>query len=81
MSYGRIQSLSEVELRQAFDEIVNYNNGKFLPEDALVRQIRNEFAEEMGSDSLDMGCLNACNEILFEIAKRHYGKMSFDPIK
>jgi len=72
MSYGRIQSLSEIELHQAFDEIVKYNNGGFLAEDALVRQIRNEFAKEMGSESLDMGCIHACNEITFEIAKRHY---------
>lgn len=73
MSYGRISSLSETELKQAFFEIVNYNNGKFLAEDALVRKIRDEFAKEMGSESLDIGCLHACNEIMLEISKRHYG--------
>lgn len=72
MSYGRIQSLTEKELKQAFDEIVKYNDEGLLPNDALVRQIRNEFAKERGSESLDMGCTFACNEILFEIAKRHY---------
>ena len=69
----RIQSLSEVEIRQTFDEIMEYNKKGFLGMDTLLRQIRDEFAKDLGVDSWDMGCTFTANEIMFEIAKRYYG--------
>ena len=40
---------------------------------ALVRDIRDEYAEEIKNQYWDMPCLFTANEITFEIAKRHYG--------
>jgi len=68
-----IQSLSEEEISQAFDEIMEYNKCGCLGMDTLVRKIRDDYAKEMGSPSLDMNCMFVCNEVTFEIAKRHYG--------
>jgi len=67
-----VQSLSEEEIRQVFNEIMEYNKHGQLDSNALLRQIRNEYAKELGSESWDMGCTITCNEILLEIAKRHY---------
>lgn len=69
----RIKNLTDEELKICFDEIIDYNKKGTLPEDALVRKIRNDFAKELNTDTWDMGCMFTSNEILFEIAKRHYG--------
>jgi hypothetical protein len=68
----RINGLTEEEIRQAFDEIIDYNKKGILPIEALVRKIRNEYAEEINDKLWDMGCILTSNEILYEIAKRHY---------
>jgi len=68
----RIKSLSEEELHQAFNEIMEYHRRGSMG-DTLVRRIRNEHATEMGIDSLDRNCVFTCGEIMEEIAKRHYG--------
>jgi len=69
----RIKNLTEKEIKQAFDEIMEYNRKGALPLDALVRNIRDEYAKEINSITWDMNCLFTVNEITFEIAKRHYG--------
>lgn len=70
---NRIKNLTEEEIKQAFEEIIEYNKKGYLSEEALVRKIRDEYAKEIHQDSWDMPCLFTCNEITFEIAKRHYG--------
>ena len=69
----RISNLTEEEIKQAFDEIMEYNRKGILSLDALVRNIRDEFAKEINNQYWDMPCLFTANEITFEIAKRHYG--------
>ena len=69
----RIRNLTEEEIKQAFDEIMEYNRKGILSLDALVRNIRDEFAKEINNQYWDMPCLFTVNEITFEIAKRHYG--------
>jgi len=69
----RISNLTEEEIKQAFDEIMEYNRKCTLPLDALVRNIRDEYAKEINNQYWDMPCLFTANEITFEIAKRHYG--------
>jgi len=69
----RINNLTEEEIKQAFDEIMEYNRKGTLPLDALVRNIRDEYAKELNNQHWDMPCLFTVNEITFEIAKRHYG--------
>ena len=69
----RIRNLTEEEIKQAFDEIMEYNRKGILSLDALIRNIRDEFAKEINNQYWDMPCLFTVNEITFEIAKRHYG--------
>jgi len=69
----RIQNLTEEEIKKVFDEIMDYNRKGTLPLDALVRNIRDEYAKELNNQYWDMPCLFTANEITFEIAKRHYG--------
>ena len=68
----RIHSLSEIEIRQAFDDVMEYNKQGSMGE-TFVRQIRNDYAKELEIDSWDRNCMFTCNEIVLEIAKRHYG--------
>jgi len=68
----RIQNLTEEEIKQTFDEIMDYNRKGTLPMDSLVRNIRDEYAKEINSITWDMNCAFTVNEITFEIAKRHY---------
>jgi uncharacterized protein YcbK (DUF882 family) len=69
----RISNLTEEEIKQAFNEIIDYNKKGVLSLEAFVRKIRNEYAKEIDTESWDRGCLFTSNEIIFEIAKRHYG--------
>jgi len=68
----RIKSLSEEELRQAFDEVMLYNKHGVMGE-TLVRKIRDDCAKEIDVDSWDRNCMFTCGEVMEEIAKRHYG--------
>jgi len=68
----RISSLSEIEIKQAFDDVMDYNKQGSMGE-TFVRQIRDDFANELGIDSWDRNCMFTSIEIMLEIAKRHYG--------
>lgn len=68
----RISSLMEDEIRKCYIEITEYKRVGTLPNEALVRQIRNEYAKELDSDSWDSMCYFTATDIMFEIAKRHY---------
>ena len=57
----RIKNLTEEEIKRAFDEIMEYNRKGTLPLDALVRNIRDEYAKELNNQYWDMPCLFTVN--------------------
>ena len=74
----RISNLTDVELKQCWEDIKAYNEHGMMGE-TLVRQIRNEYAEEMkkqfkGTGKMfDIDCsVITIPNILYEIAKRRY---------
>jgi hypothetical protein len=70
----KIENLTESEIKKCYDEIIGYRKIGTLPEDALVRQIRNQYANEIKNDNWDMNCYFTAQDIIFEIAKRHYNR-------
>ena len=73
----RIENLSNIELRQCYLEIKEYNKNGFMGE-TLVRKIRNEIASEMNDNYWDVGCTSVViPAILMEIADRAMRKELF----
>ena len=70
----RISNLTDEELKQCWEDIKSYNKTGMMG-DTLIRQIRNEFAKNIGTDSWDSCCsIVTIPSILYEIAKRYYNE-------
>ncbi|WCK57204.1 hypothetical protein PP175_28870 (plasmid) [Aneurinibacillus sp. Ricciae_BoGa-3] len=65
----RVQALSEEELNTAFLEIVEWRKTGLLPSNSIFVRVHMDYMNSIEDDFPEEGIEN---EILFEIAKRHY---------
>lgn len=70
----KIENLTEEQLKQCWEDIQEYNKEGIMGS-TLVRQIKDELAEQMNNGMWDISCrVIVIPEILYEIARRYYSK-------
>lgn len=69
----RIINLTDEELEQCYDDILEYRKKGKMKNTSLIRKIRNENAKHINIPNWDSDCrVVTIPEILLEIAKRYY---------